>query len=74
MTPEETRLFNRAQLVNVIKDVAERADETNEPAVSCVLYGLCAAIMEGSDPMLAHLVATFAQARLDNDTQSHGSE
>ena len=63
MTPEQLRALNRQQLTDILKQLADRAKETNEPALAGILYITAASVAEGTEILVAALLAEYVQAR-----------
>lgn len=63
MTPEQLRELNRKQLTDIIKQLADRAKETNEPALAGILYITAASMSEGTEILVAALLSEYVKAR-----------
>ena len=61
---EEQRLANRKQLKQCFVDLAKRADELGEPAISPICYVIAGTIAEVSDELLADWMAEYAKLRM----------
>ena len=64
MTPEESKLLNRIQLISIIRELGDRAQETGEENLAIMLYGIAGAAAEGSEEVLAILIGEFARLRM----------
>lgn len=64
MNPLEAKNHNREQLKQCFIDLANRAQELNEPYVHSVSIMLAASIAEGSDPLFAVWCSEFAKIRI----------
>jgi hypothetical protein len=74
MTPEESFLLNRQQLIQTTIQLAERCLETQELTLAAILFTVAASAAEGSDTALAIIVGEFAKIRSEQIHTDHNKE